>query len=149
MAISTARACGSTARSAWRRADCAAARIEHAAGVQALLERRRRRALSRFLGPLCRERDAAAPIAEYRPRAEAALSFVDNTVKDQPFLVGDYCTIADIGCWGRMVFMAEGGFDIDNWPYLAAWAGRLRAMPGFALPYELARAWIVSSTRRS
>jgi hypothetical protein len=37
---------------------------------------------------------------------------------------------------GRMVFMAEGGFDIDNWPHLAAWAGRLKAMPGFALPYE-------------
>ena len=35
-------------------------------------------------------------IAEFRPRAEAALSFVDETVKDQPFLVGDNCTIADI-----------------------------------------------------
>ena len=38
---------------------------------------------------------------------------------------------------GRMVFMAEGGFDIDNWPHLAAWAERLKAMPGFALPYQL------------
>ena len=27
-------------------------------------------------------------------------------------LVGGECTIADIGCWGRMVFMAEGGFKI-------------------------------------
>src|SRR5215467_15768528 len=69
-------------------------------------------------------------IAEYRPRAEAALSFVDKTVENQPFLVGDYCTIADIGCWGRMVFMAEGGFDITRWPHLEAWAGRLAAMPG-------------------
>jgi glutathione S-transferase len=42
-------------------------------------------------------------IAEFRPRAEAALLFVDNTVKDRPFLVGDTCTIADIGCRGRMV----------------------------------------------
>jgi len=39
-------------------------------------------------------------IAEFRPRAEAALSFVDQTVKDQPFLVGDHCTIADIGLLG-------------------------------------------------
>ena len=46
-------------------------------------------------------------------------------------------TIADIGCWGRMVFMAEGGFEIANWPHLEAWAERLKAMPGFALPYEL------------
>jgi glutathione S-transferase len=76
-------------------------------------------------------------IAEFRPRAEAALSFVDKTVKDQPFLIGDYPTIADIGCWGRMVFMAEGGFEISHWPHLEAWANRLKAMPGFALPYDL------------
>jgi glutathione S-transferase len=76
-------------------------------------------------------------IAEFRPRAETALSFVDNIVKDQPFLVGDECTIADIGCWGGMVFMAEGGFDIGNWPHLQAWAARLKGMLGFALPYDL------------
>ena len=74
-------------------------------------------------------------IAEFRPRAEAALSFIDNTVKNRPFLVGDTFTIADIGCWGRMVFMAEGGFEIGNWPHLEAWAGRLKAIPGFALPH--------------
>src|SRR5438477_7969542 len=51
-------------------------------------------------------RMAAEVIAEFRPKAEAALSFVDRTVRDRPFLVGDNCTIADIGCWGRMVFMA-------------------------------------------
>jgi glutathione S-transferase len=76
-------------------------------------------------------------IGEFRPRAEAALSFVNKTVKERPFLVGDKCTIADIGCWGRMVFMAEGGFEIGQWPYLEAWASRLKAMPGFALPYDL------------
>src|SRR5205814_5756676 len=31
-------------------------------------------------------------IAEFRPKAEAALSFVDETVKNRPFLLGDYCT---------------------------------------------------------
>jgi glutathione S-transferase len=76
-------------------------------------------------------------IAEFRPRAEAALAFVDRTVTDQPFLVGDDPTIADIGCWGRMVFMAEGGFAIANWPHLNAWADRIKALPGFALPYDL------------
>ena len=55
-------------------------------------------------------------IAEFRPKAEAALSFVDNRLKDSDWLVGNSCSIADIGCWGRMVFMAEGGFDIANWP---------------------------------
>jgi glutathione S-transferase len=36
-----------------------------------------------------------------------------------------------------MVFMAEGGFDIANWPHLEAWSRRLKAMPGFGLPYDL------------
>lgn len=76
-------------------------------------------------------------IAEFRPKAEAALSFVDETLKTRDWLVGDHCTIADIGCRGRMVFMAEGGFDIADWTYLEAWSERLKAMPGFALPYDL------------
>src|SRR6202045_1232252 len=76
-------------------------------------------------------------IAEFRPRAEAALSFIDDTVKNRPFLVGDTFTIADIGCWGRMVFMAGGGFEIGRWPHRGAGAARLKAMLGFALPYDL------------
>ena len=36
-------------------------------------------------------------IAEFRPRAEAALSFIDNTLKNRPFLVGDTFTISAAG----------------------------------------------------
>ena len=73
----------------------------------------------------------------FRPPAEAALDFVDKSLEGRQWLVGHSCTIADIGCWGRMVFMAEGGMDIANWPNLLAWSERLKAMPGFALPYDL------------
>ncbi|MGA7864404.1 MAG: hypothetical protein WCA23_10500, partial [Stellaceae bacterium] len=66
----------------------------------------------------------------------------------QPFPAGGYRFIshqfqysggvaAEPGCWGRMVFMGEGGFAIGNWRHLEAWAARLKAMPGFALPYDL------------
>ncbi len=51
--------------------------------------------------------------------------------------MGDACSIADIGCWGRLVFAAEGGLTPDARPNLAAWRDRLTAMPGFALPYDL------------
>jgi glutathione S-transferase len=78
-----------------------------------------------------------AVMAYFRPLAEAALSFVDKSVKGRDWLVGDSPTIADIGCWGRMVFMAEGGMNIENWPHLLVWANRIKAMPGFALPYDL------------
>jgi glutathione S-transferase len=73
----------------------------------------------------------------FRPLAEAALDFVDRTLEGRDWLVGDACSIADIGCWGRMVFMAEGGIDIARWPNLEAWSRRLKAMPGFELPYDL------------
>jgi glutathione S-transferase len=73
----------------------------------------------------------------FRPPAEAALTFVDNALAGRDWLVGDTCTIADIGCWGRMVFMAEGGFDIAQWPNVVRWSDQLKAMPGFALPYDL------------
>ena len=78
-----------------------------------------------------------AVMAYFRPPAEAALSFVDKSLQGRDWLVGDSPTIADIGCWGRMVFMHEGGMNIENWPRLLAWSNRLKAMPGFALPYDL------------
>jgi glutathione S-transferase len=73
----------------------------------------------------------------FRPPAEAAITFVNTALEGRDWLVGDAPTIADIGCRGRMVFMAEGGFDIANWPNVQAWSQRLAAMPGFALPYDL------------
>jgi len=78
-----------------------------------------------------------AVMAYYRPLAEDALGFIDRSLADRDWLVGGACSIADIGCWGRMVFMAEGGLEIANWPNVVAWSERLKAMPGFALPYDL------------
>ena len=76
----------------------------------------------------------------FRPLAEAALGFVDQALSDgREWLVEGSAgpSIADIGCWGRMVFMAEGGIEIGRFPHLERWARRLAALPGFALPYDL------------
>ena len=73
----------------------------------------------------------------FRPLAEAAIGFVDGALAGRDWLVGEAPSIADIGCWGRMVFMAEGGLEIGRWPNVEAWAARLAALPGFALPYDL------------
>jgi glutathione S-transferase len=73
----------------------------------------------------------------FKPGAEAALDFIDKSLEGRNWLVGDSCTIADIGCWGRMVFMAEGGLSLESRPHARAWRDRLMAMPGFALPYDL------------
>ena len=75
--------------------------------------------------------------AEARRRAETQQYLSDVALAGREWLVGDGPTIADIGCWGRMVFMAEGGLEIERWPNVHAWSRRLAAMPGFALPYDL------------
>jgi glutathione S-transferase len=82
--------------------------------------------------------DVPQQIVDYfRPGAEGALDFIDRHLAGRQWLVGDHCTIADVGCWGRMVFMAEGGMSLDKRPNAAAWRDRIMAMPNFALPYDL------------
>jgi len=83
-----------------------------------------------------REVDPAV-MAYYRPLAEEALAFVDQALARRDWLVGERCSIADLGCWGRMVFMAEGGLAIERWPNLLRWSGAIEAMPGYAYPYDL------------
>ena len=73
----------------------------------------------------------------FRPGAEAALDFVDKSLAGRNGWSAMHCTIADIGCFGRLVFMAEGGMSLDNRPNARAWRERIMAMPGFALPYDL------------
>lgn len=82
--------------------------------------------------------EVAEEIVQYFvPGAHAALDVADKALAGRDWLVGDTCTIADIGCFGRMVFMAEGGFELARWPNVEAWWKRIAAMPGFALPYDL------------
>ena len=82
--------------------------------------------------------DVPQQIVDYfRPQAEAALDFIDAALAGRRWLVGEHCTIADLGCFGRLVFMAEGGMNLDKRPHAAAWRERLMALEGFALPYDL------------
>ena len=74
----------------------------------------------------------------FRPQAEAALDFIDKHLARPPS--GWWARAAPSaisGCFGRMVFMAEGGMSLDKRPHAAAWRERIMAMPGFKLPYDL------------
>ena len=71
------------------------------------------------------------------PQAEAAIGFVDQSLEGRDWLVGDTLSIADLGCWGRMVFMAEGGLEIERWPNVCRWSDAIKAMPGYDYPYDL------------
>jgi len=72
-------------------------------------------------------------------RIDGALAIVNKRLSGRQFLVSDKPTIADISMTGYLYFPAEEfGFDIaQEHPAIAAWLGRMQALPGWKHPYDL------------
>jgi glutathione S-transferase len=47
-------------------------------------------------------------------------------------LVGDRCTVADLGLYAYTHVADEGGFDLGPFPRVRGWLDRVRNRPGFA-----------------
>ena len=91
----------------------------------------RSRFFARFMKP-----DPA--VAEhYRKAGEGGLTAMDEWLASRPFLVGDQPTIADIAVVAPVAMSQEANFDLATWPNVKAWFGRMQALPGFKLPYDL------------
>lgn len=69
--------------------------------------------------------------------ATNGLATLDRLLAGRDWLVGLGPTIADISCYAPVAQMDEAGLKEADWPNIAAWAGRIRALPGFAAPYDL------------
>ena len=67
------------------------------------------------------------------------LGILENHLKQQPFAIGDRPTIADISMMAYLSFPKhEAGFDLQaSHPAIAAWLGRMAALPGWQAPYDL------------
>jgi glutathione S-transferase len=78
-------------------------------------------------------------LAFLKGRFENTLGIVDKRLAKVPFLVGDRPTIADLSLAGYFFYPAEEfGFDVaDGRPHIGAWRERIRALPGWAHPYDL------------
>jgi glutathione S-transferase len=67
------------------------------------------------------------------PRLEqggrAALRVMEQRLATHPFLAADRYTIADIGLYAYTHVAGEGGFDLDDYPAVQAWLGRVEATP--------------------
>jgi glutathione S-transferase len=98
-----------------------------------------------FLGPYRFLKNFARPAADpavmafLKGRIESSLAIVDKRLTERPFLLGDAPTIADISLCAYMYYPAdEFGFDIAaTHKNIAAWLGRIKALPGWKHPYEL------------
>jgi glutathione S-transferase len=98
-----------------------------------------------FLGPYRFLRSFAKPpgdpavLAFLKGRIDNNLSIVDKRLSQRQFILGDRPTIADISLVAYLYYPAEEfGFDpTAERPSLAAWLARMRALPGWAHPYDL------------
>lgn len=78
------------------------------------------------------------PVTDWlRGRIKGALPVLETQLSTRPFAVGDEPTIADLSMCGYLFWPAEFGVDWADWPRIAAWLDRIRALPGWVHPYEL------------
>jgi glutathione S-transferase len=98
-----------------------------------------------FLGPYRFLRNFAKPpghpaVLEFlKARIDNVLGILDKRLDGRPYVLGSAPTIADLSLVGYFYYPPEEfGFDIaaerDN---IAAWLGRIKALPGWAHPYDL------------
>ena len=98
-----------------------------------------------FLGPYRFLKNFARPpgdptvLAFLKGRIDNNLAILDKRLADQPFILGVRPTIADVSLCAYLYYPAEEfGFDIAaTHQNIAAWLGRIKAMPGWKHPYEL------------
>ena len=72
-------------------------------------------------------------------RATSALAVLDKRLSRGPYLLGAEPIIADVSMTSYLYYPPEEfGFDIAaQHKNISAWLGRMKALPGWAHPYDL------------
>ena len=80
-----------------------------------------------------------AVMAWLKGRIVAAYGIVDKHLAASPYIVGTQPTVADFSLCGYLFYpVEESGYDARaQFPNIAAWLDRVRALPGWAPPYEV------------
>ncbi|MEA2927725.1 MAG: glutathione S-transferase, partial [Hyphomicrobiales bacterium] len=93
----------------------------------------------RFLKNFAKPAGDPAVLAFFKGRIDGNLSIINKRLEKAPFMLGEKPTIADVSLAGYLYYPAEEfGFDIaKEHPAIGAWLGRIKALPGWAHPYEL------------
>jgi len=66
-----------------------------------------------------------------RAAGEAALQLMDEHLAANDWFVGGGPTLADICLFPYTHVAGDGGFDLDAYPAIQAWIGRVKSLPGF------------------
>jgi glutathione S-transferase len=93
----------------------------------------------RFMKAFGAQAPDPAVMAWLRARIDAAFGIVDKHLAGRAFMVGDAPTVADFSLCGYLFYpQNESGIDVAlQCPDIAAWLERMRAIPGWAIPYDI------------
>ena len=72
--------------------------------------------------------------ADYESKQEGghkALQVMEYQLQKTPFLTGSTPTTADISLYGYTHVAEEGGFDLNDYPAIQQWIGRIQSLPGY------------------
>ena len=80
-----------------------------------------------------------AVMAWLRVRLDNAFGIVNQHLASTDYMVGNAPTIADISLCGYLFYpVEESGYEVEQrFPHIGAWLARVRALPGWALPYDI------------
>ncbi|HEY0568321.1 MAG TPA: glutathione S-transferase [Xanthobacteraceae bacterium] len=93
----------------------------------------------RFLKNFAKPAGDPATMAFLQGRAQNSLAILDKRLTIRAFVLGERPTIADLSLVGYLYYPPhEYGFDIAaEHNNIAAWLGRIKALPGWRHPYDL------------
>jgi glutathione S-transferase len=93
----------------------------------------------RFLKNFAKPAGDPAVLAFFKGRIDGSLGIINKRLEARKFLLGDRATIADVSLAGYLYYpVEEFGFDIGkDHAAIAAWRERMKALPGWAHPYDL------------
>ena len=93
----------------------------------------------RFLKNFAKPAGDPAVLAFFKGRIDGNLGIINKRLESRKFLLGERPTIADVSLAGYLYYPAEEfGFDIgEAHPAIAAWRERIKALPGWAHPYDI------------
>ena len=93
----------------------------------------------RFMKAFAATEPDAAVMTWLRGRLDNAFNIVDRHLAGRAFMVGTAATVADISLCGYLFYpVAESGYEVaGRFRNIEAWLQRVRAIPGWASPYEI------------
>ena len=73
----------------------------------------------------------------YDTEAKTALSVLEIELGKTDWITGRRATVADVGCFAVIRYLAEANIDLTPYPNVLAWKKRFEALPGFGTPEQI------------